>query len=257
MSVKRSKKNKKLSNVLKIVTSVIIVFLIFFVASLGMKEKGILEQKDDFTEVSSIEENLAEQLEEATENHINLGHGMYITEIGKYTGIYMEDGSDELVSDIMMIVVKNEGENAIQYAEIMMPVGDREAFFKVSTLLPGRTMLLLEQNRMEYVEEDYTIAVAKNVALFEEELSLYEDCVEIQKMDGAMNISNISDENIAGDITIYYKNNVSDLLYGGITYRVRIEGGLKKDEIQQVMTAHLTEHQSEIMFVTIGEETIR
>lgn len=160
-----------------------------------MKKGEVSEQKDDWTEVSRIEENISEQVEESAEIHINLGHGMYITEIGKYTGIYMEDGSDELVSDIMMIKVTNEGEQTIQYAEIMMPVGDKEA-------------------------------------IFEENLSLYEDCVKIQKLDGAMNIFNISEANIGGDIIVYYKNKMSDLLYGGITYRVKIEGGLKKGEVK-------------------------
>ena len=254
MGGKSSRKNKKLSNMLKIVVSVIIVVFILLIASLGLKKREVSEQKDERIEASSIEENLFEQVEEAAGIYINLGHGMYITEIGKYTGIYMEDGSDELVSDIMMIMVTNEGEHTIQYAEIMMPVGDKEAIFKLSTLIPGSTMVLLEQGRMSYTEENYTVVEAENVAIFEEDLSVYEDCVKIQKLNGAMNIANVSDANIDGNIIIYYKNKVSGLLYGGITYRVRIEGGLKKGEVKQVMTAHLTENQSEIMFVTIAKE---
>lgn len=192
-----------------------------------------------------------DELEEAS---VNLGNGMRITEIGKYTGIYMEDGSDEIVSDVMMLAVKNEGEETIQYAEIKVPVGDEEAFFSLSTLTPGSTIILLEQNRMEYVEAEYSTALAENVILFEEPLSLCEDKLKFQILDGALNVSNISGEDIGGDIIIYYKNSAADVFYGGITYRVRIEGGLKKDEIKQIMADHFSESGSSIMFVTCGGE---
>jgi hypothetical protein len=51
---------------------------------------------------------------------------------------------------------------------------------------------------------------------------------------------------------IYYKNSASDLYYGGITYRIRIEGGLAAGEIRQAMGNHLSESGSAVMFVTIG-----
>ena len=50
------------------------------------------------------------------ETSVSLGHGLYITDIGSYTGVYMEDGTDEILSGILMMVVKNDGEQDIQYA---------------------------------------------------------------------------------------------------------------------------------------------
>ena len=113
-------------------------------------------------------------------------------------------------------------------------------------------MLLLEQNRMNYVDGEYNTAVAKNVVLFSEPLSLCEDKLKIQALEGVINVSNISGHNINGDIIIYYKNSVEDIFYGGITYRVRIEGGLKKNEIRQLVANHFSESGSKIMFVTCG-----
>jgi len=49
-----------------------------------------------------------------------------------------------------------------------------------------------------------------------------------------------------------YKNAAADLYYGGITYRVRIEGGIKAGEIKQLMAGHFSETGSKIMFVTVG-----
>lgn len=192
--------------------------------------------------------------EEVEKTSVNLGRGMSITDVGKYTGVYMEDGTDELVSGVLMIVVTNSGEETIQYAEITLPVSTGEAKFSLSTLPVGQSVVLLEQNRLEWsADEEYASAVAENVAVFSEPLSLCEDRLALQILDGAINVSNISGRDITGDIVIYYKNSTAELYYGGITYRVRIEGGLKADEIRQIMASHFSDTGSEIMFVTIGQ----
>ncbi|MBQ8856547.1 MAG: hypothetical protein IJ024_00230 [Lachnospiraceae bacterium] len=240
----------------------IVIVLILIIVLLRQEDAGVskdIENTENMIDVSEnndsqeVQETSKVDIDERKETSINLGNGMRITEVGKYTGVYMEDGSDEIVSGVMMIVVQNEGENTIQYAEITMPVGEEEAFFTMSTLTPGSTMILLEQNRMAYIDAEYTTAVAENVAIFSEPLSLCEDKLKLQILDGAINVSNISGEDINGDIMIYYKNSSVDAFYGGITYRVRIEGGLKKDEIKQIMASHFSESGSTIMFVTIGE----
>lgn len=191
-------------------------------------------------------------LEEVEETSINLGSGMRIVDVGKYTGIYMEDGSDELVSGVMMIVVTNEGESDIEYAEIRLPVGDQTAQFSLSVLPAGKTVILLEQNRMPYVGGSYTTAIAENVVLFQEPLSLCEDRLKLQVLDGVINVSNVSGADITDDIVIYYKNSAVDAFYGGITYRVRIEGGLKAEELKQIVAGHFTATGSTIVFVTCG-----
>ena len=193
------------------------------------------------------------QIETLEPVSINLGCGMRITDVGKYTGVYMEDGTDEVLTGIMMIAVTNEGEEDIQYAQIALPVGEETASFTLSTLPVGSTVILLEQSRMEYVPGEYTTAVAENVVLFQEPMSLCEDRIEIQNLQGAMNVSNISGKDIEGDIYIYYKNSALDVYYGGITYRVRLEGGLKAGEIRQVVANHFSQSGSTVMFVTCGE----
>ena len=107
------------------------------------------------------------------------------------------------------------------------------------------------QNRQEYREgTDYT-AELKSLALFDTPPSLHQDALAFQVLDGAVNISNISGADLTGDVVIYYKNFSQDLLYGGITYRVRIQGGMAAGEIRQIMAKHFTA-DSRILFVTIG-----
>jgi hypothetical protein len=184
--------------------------------------------------------------------NIDIGSGMRIVDVAKYTGIYMEDGTNEVLSGLLMIVVKNEGTKDIQYAEVEMPVGDQTAYFKLSTLPAGESMVVLEKNRMAYTDGDYQTAISKNVAFFQAPLSLCKEKIVIQALNGTINITNVSGADITGDVVIYYKNSASDMLYGGVTYRCVISGGLKKGEIKQISASHFTANGSRVMFVTCG-----
>lgn len=180
---------------------------------------------------------------------IDLGNGMVITNVGAYSGAYVEDGTDEQVTDVMMIEVYNYGVEAIQYAEISL--GDAE--FVLTTLPVGEKMIILEKSRMAFDENaDYSQAEARNVARFQVPMSLCSDKIQIQELNGALNISNISGQDIQGDIFIYYKNVSDDMLLGGITYRARIAEGMEKNGVRQILANHYTIDGSRVMFVTCG-----
>ena len=186
---------------------------------------------------------------------INVGSGLRIVDIGAYTGMYMEDGSDETVSGILMCIVTNEGDRAVEYAQLQLHDGERDIPFTLTALLPGRSVVLLAQDKTAYDKDAaYTATVAESVAFFANEPSLQADRLQIQGLDGGMNITNISDKDITGDVVVYYKNVAADgLLYGGITYRTRISGGIKAGELKQGMTEHFRINGSEVLFVTVAE----
>lgn len=194
-----------------------------------------------------------EQTDTLQDYPFDLDHGLRVEKIGSYTGIYMEDGSDEVVSGVAMIIVTNTGDEYVQYAEVSLTYEKAEATFALSTLFPGESVVVLEKNRVSYSELSGEVdAKTNNVSIFNEIPDLCEDKLEVQVLDGAINISNISDENITGDIVIYYKNCAGDMLYGGITYRVRITRGLKTGEIRQIMSEHFNASGSSILFITCG-----
>lgn len=221
------------------------VLLVWLVAG---REGGENPQKPSVTQQTTH----PVKIENPEKVNINLGYGMEIVDVAKYTGVYMEDGTNEVVSGLLMIVVKNNGEQDVQFAEIEMPVDDKIAYFKMSTLPVGESMVLLEQNRIAYVDTEYSTAISKNVVLFQEPMSLCTDKLKLQEMNGVINVMNISGADITGDIIIYYKNSSDDMLYGGVTYRTVIPGGIRKDEIKQIQAKHYTTTGSRIMFVTCG-----
>ncbi|MBR5125597.1 MAG: hypothetical protein IKU68_02570 [Oscillospiraceae bacterium] len=230
------------------VAAVLLVAVCFFLRKENAEPEGLREDQTVLTEQ-------AEQTELTEPPRISLKNDMEILDIGAYTGIYMEDGTDEVVSGVLMMKIINNGQDTIEYARITMDIGEEMAEFNVSTLKPGATIVLLEKNRMAYDKTvDYTATqiICENLALFQEPLSIHEDKISIQILDGAINVSNISAQDIPGRISIYYKNKAAGIYYGGITYRITLENGLKANEIRQVMASHFSDTGSEIVFVTIN-----
>lgn len=188
-----------------------------------------------------------------TQDVYDLGSGVIITDFISYTGAFMEDRTDEVVTDVLAIQVTNSGVEYIQTMDIILTAGDTQAQFSLSTLFPGETVVVLEKNRMAYsTAPEFEQVQTGNVALFDGHPGMCQDKLEIRCLDGVINVTNISGEDISGDILIYYKNYVGGMYYGGITYRLRIEGGLKAGEIRQGTAAHFNPDNSAIVFVVCG-----
>ncbi len=253
------KKNQSNKNYTKwlcigLIAAVVVIGIVWAVNRSDNENKSSSKVPDELANI------LPDECKDVQEAEFTLDKNLKVVAVGSYSGDYMEDGSDEAVSDVMMIVVANEGEDTLQYAEITLTgdtgKGDADgAVFKLSTLKPGDRVMVLEANRKAYSSNDsYTEASIANVVFFTEPLSLYEDKLEIQPLEGGFNITNISDEDITGDIVVYFKSKAEDMYQGGITYRGRIEGGLNAGEIRQVMSEHFYGSETKVMFITIAEE---
>lgn len=191
------------------------------------------------------------QIELVEQEPVNLGYGMEITDVGSYTGIYMEDGTNDVVSGVMMLVVENKGETDVQYAKIIAACGEEEYNFELTNLPAGERVVLLELDRKEKPIHAPVTAVAENAVLFSESMDLHTDTLKIGGLDGMLNLENISGSDISGDIYVYYKYSAADVFYGGITFRVRLEGGLKADELRQIPAGHFDPDGCTIIHVEI------
>lgn len=184
---------------------------------------------------------------------VDLGSGIVITDYIRYSGPFLEDRTDEAVSDVLAIRVTNTGEEYIQTMDIVLSDGETKARFSLSTLFPGETVIVPEANRMPFTDvPEFTKADTESVALFDGHPGMCTDRIAIQCLDGVMNITNISGEDITEDIFVYYKNYIDGVYCGGITYRLRLTGGLKAGEIRQGSAAHFDRENSRIVFVTCG-----
>lgn len=265
MSGKYSRKrNKKKNRPLVFIVSACAVLLIALLIFAFCVESGentedpalntILTQGEQQTEPSTrIPDNTNSSGKEDMQEIYDLGSGVQVDALIPYTGAFMEDRTDEVVTDVLAIQVTNSGEKYIQTMDITLFSGETQAQFSLTTLFPGESVIVLEKDRMAYsTAPEFELAETNAVALFDGHPGMCEDKLEIQCLDGVINVTNISGEDISGDILVYYKNYVGGLYYGGITYRLRIEGGLKAGEIRQGTAAHFNPDNSAVVFVTCG-----
>ena len=191
--------------------------------------------------------------EEVESEYPYLSDTLEIDYIGAYAGIFMEDGTDDVVSNLMMLILKNTGEKDLQLARINLHYADFVANFEVTNLPAGESVVLLERNRHEYVTDELLSAEAKDLVYFSEPMDLMADKFTFSGGDGYIEVTNITDTDITGECYIYYKNSASDLLYGGITYRVRLSEGIRAGETLRVMTNHYHPDRCSILMVTCSE----
>ncbi len=269
---KYSKKKKKNNRPLRIgllIVLTLLLFVLIWVASLlsrneiptmGTADNQTEAQTQDTTDTHVQKPTEAQTQRETeappqvqTQEAISLGQGLVIEGVSNYAGIYMEDGSDQIVTDVMMILVRNTSDQDIQFARIHMVYDSFEAQFEVSNLPAGDACVLLEKNRASMPDTAFESAELKNVAFFKEPMNLQTDRLEITGGKGYLEVKNISQEDFTGIVRIFYKNSSQDLFYGGITYVATLEGGLAVGETYRILTGHYSEGNSRIVHVTCGE----
>ena len=265
---KKQKKHKKKNGrstlvVLLAVLSIILAVLICLAISLSRRQVAELPKTDPTEQTAQTTQSTEAATEQTIDVHpeetetepkfIELSDGLTIHYISSYAGMYMEDGSNEIVSNVLMAVLENTSEQDLQLARIVVEYADFTAEFEVTNLPSGEKVVLLEKNRHSATDEAYQNIQVKNVVYFPEAMSLQEERLRITGSNGTLMVENISGEDIPGDIYIYYKHSAADLLYGGITYRVAVRGGLKAGQSNTVIAGHYTPDTCRILQADCGD----
>ena len=186
----------------------------------------------------------------ADEPMMMLGSGLSLMGASRYAGAFVEDGTDDIVSDVLAITVRNDGDKTVQYAHIILTQGETAYEFDVTTLPVGASAQLLELSRQPMPDStDGMTAQVTACAVFDTEPTMCEDVFQIETQDTAITITNNSGSDITGQIYVYYKIAYGDLYMGGITYRVGA-AGLKAGESTTCYAGHFSTDYSKLMFVT-------
>lgn len=172
--------------------------------------------------------------------------GMKVTNIGKYSGKFVENGSDKSVSNVLSIVVTNTSKKDLQYGEIKLKAGDKTATFKLTNIPSGKFVLALEVNGMKYSSKaNYQYADATYA---QTDMPINSNKVKVSTSDSKVTIKNISGKDL-GIVYVYYKNlDKSGAYLGGITYRVKFDNVKKGDTLSQ-NTKHFSKSNSKIVMV--------
>jgi len=175
--------------------------------------------------------------------------GLVVKEQCTYSGFFMEDGTDQYVENVMAIVVQNQSGRDLQLARIYAEFSDFTAVFHLTNLPAGESAMILEQNAHKAVTEKSTSIRMEDVTFFSEKMSLQTDIFEYVLGDGTLDVTNKSGKDIEGDIYVYYKNYKDNLYRGGITYRIKLEGGLKAGATKQLQPSHFYPDLSRLMTI--------
>lgn len=260
------KKEKKKSSKWRLLWIPVIILLVALVAAVALPmllDEPSSNVNVEETEPPSTSNDVQTETQETTlpiettpekEDYLlSIDGNIKIKEIGSYTGPYMEDGTDEDVEDVLQILVKNIGDEPLQYAKIALLSENEEAVFEMTTLFPGESMIVLEANRKAAsAATEFTSVRADNIAYFQYDPTVHADKLSIQPLDGGFNIKNISGEDIGGKIVIYFKDYKDGQYIGGITYSGTIQDGMKADELKQIMTDNFSADNTKIVFINIG-----
>lgn len=179
-----------------------------------------------------------------------LNADLQIVRSGTYTGLFVEDGSNAPCTDVLALLVTNTSEGFMEWIELALPVGDRTAYFTISSLPAGQSLLVLEKTAMTWKEgTEIGAPVVIQSSAAGKTPSLYPEAFSITAADHVVNLSNISGSDISGSIALCYKNAENGIYIGGITYRKTLTGGVKAGAVAQFICDHYTVAGSEIVFI--------
>lgn len=248
MANKKAKRAPKALNIaLVVLGAAIIGFAAWAVASAVGAEK----QPEDILNSGNIVIEPVEAPE--IEDKAFMDGLVTVEKVGRYAGIFVEDGSDEIVSDVFAITVVNNSDKMLQYAQVVITCGGEEYTFDMSTIPAGARAQVLEKDK-KALPEDLSGAqtVLTTVTEFQEAPSTYPEVFELTPFEYSVNIKNISKSGISGDVYVYYKTKVGDLYMGGITYRAKVTD-LAAGEEKSAYASHFYGSDSEILFVTYAK----
>ena len=177
-----------------------------------------------------------------------------VEQIYTATGYFPEDGSDEAIENVLAVKLSNSSDRTLEYLSFSLIVNGEISKFTAATVPAGKNIYVFAAERSTAPTELTTIESAVEFEIyFSNELSAKTDTLSYEVQNGTIVVTNISDRDILSDIVVYYKSTAEDGYLGGITYRLRISGGLAAGESFNGYAPHAYAHMTEIMFTQYEE----
>lgn len=180
---------------------------------------------------------------------------MEILSIGKYSGKFIEDGSDEKKENVLALVVKNTSDEVIDYGEITLKIKGKSNTikFKITNLKPQTSTVVMESTGKIEFDPDNKYIYLNSKNDMESTMSLMSDKIKLSTKNKEITIENISDEDLK-TVYVYYKTVSKGNSYiGGITYRAKFDNVGAGKSIS-ADTLHFSNKNSEILKIESVEE---
>lgn len=182
---------------------------------------------------------------------LKLADGLYITEVFSYTGVYVEDGSNDPCENICAVRLENGTAEHYQYLEFEVETAGGVFEFAASTLFSGARMTVLSKNKDAYTGADVRSVKLLALAPFTKTPTVHTDTLQITFADGAINVKNLTEKTLS-NVYVYFKNTDGSVYLGGITYRTGF-GDIPAGEIVQASASNIRKDTSRVVFADYSE----
>lgn len=167
-------------------------------------------------------------------------------EISRFSGGFVEDGSDEKVTDVAAILVSNETGKFVDLATVTYTVGEKTATFRITGLPAGERVWVLEKDRLQLSEGDKLVFDECKVTYKEDPIRSTQS-LAVTREGNTLTVTNVS-EHTLNNVCVYYKNRLEDgSFFGGITYLINF-GRMEPGETMQRSADHFGEKSTVVRY---------
>ena len=236
-----------------------LVFSILFFAGCGDRNQGgetrVTESGDSvFGETLPLDDLMIYEStgESSSEDSVEKeNRTLSVLKVGRYSGLFVEDGSDEEAENVACLLVHNTTDQYLDYGEIRATIGETECCFVVTGLPGGAVVWVMEKDRCAMELDDGYQYIGETLSPLKD-LSTEDSRVQVEFLKGKIAVTNLSDKDLSS-VRVYYKRLHSDgYLLGGITYTTAIEG-LKAGERAELTAGHSTETNCRVVRLDVTE----
>ena len=165
---------------------------------------------------------------------------LYCLEFSRYSGSFVEDGSNEPVTGVAAALIENRSREFLDLATVTYDVGGKTAEFVVTGLPPGGRAWVLESNRMT-VGYEVQFEFLECTSSFRQDAVLHTESLELYSVNNTLTVRNDCDRTLE-NVCVYYKEVNDDGAYlGGITYMMTF-GTLEPGQSVDNESAHFSEN---------------
>lgn len=179
------------------------------------------------------------------------GYDLVIRQVDAYDGLYLEDGSNEDISGVAMMLLENTGADGIGYVEVTLHFANNETRrFKASTIPAGSSLVVQDADRKpmpqgKLLRTEVMIAEDNPLSTSDSRLLVTEND------DNSITVKNLTDQEIPV-VRIFFKYYMKDenVFVGGITFTAKILNLAADSEIT-IRPEHYSSDSSQVVGVSV------
>lgn len=147
--------------------------------------------------------------------------GVEIVSVGKYTGPFTDNGTNDAVEDVLAVVVRNTTDQVVSFSTFTVNYApEKFCTFSPTNLPANQSALVFTVSEPVKYEDVKQFKITDSMSVLADGLPMIEDIVGVDFVDGQFIITNKTGDDI-GDVYVRYKNCVEGNAYlGGITFSV-------------------------------------